>query len=195
MSQIELPAGYKVQWGGDVKMMEEAMTDMLRTFIIAILLTYMLLAAMLESLTQPLMIMGTIPLALMGVFVAMDITGSTMNIISMLAIVMLVGIVVNNAVLIFDYTNILRKEGRGVKEALIEACPTKLKPIIMATVAIILGMIPMALGMGASGREIRQPMGIVSIGGLVASTLLILVAMPSIYYLTTRQKKSQKIEE
>jgi HAE1 family hydrophobic/amphiphilic exporter-1 len=195
MSQIELPAGYKVQWGGDVKMMEEAMTDMLRTFIIAILLTYMLLAAMLESLTQPLMIMGTIPMALMGVFVAMDITGSTMNIISMLAIVMLVGIVVNNAVLIFDYTNILRKEGRGVKEALIEACPTKLKPIIMATVAIILGMIPMALGMGASGREIRQPMGIVSIGGLVASTLLILVVMPSIYYLTTRQKKSPKIEE
>jgi HAE1 family hydrophobic/amphiphilic exporter-1 len=195
MSQIELPAGYKVQWSGDVKMMEEAVTDMLRTFIIAILLTYMLLAAMLESLTQPLMIMGTIPLALMGVFVAMDFTGSTMNIISMLAIVMLVGIVVNNAVLIFDYTNILRKEGRGVKEALIEACPTKLKPIIMATVAIILGMIPMALGMGTSGREIRQPMGIVSIGGLVASTLLILVVMPSLYYLTTRQKKSSKIEE
>jgi HAE1 family hydrophobic/amphiphilic exporter-1 len=195
MSQIELPAGYKVQWSGDVKMMEEAVTDMLRTFIIAILLTYMLLAAMLESLTQPLMIMGTIPLALMGVFVAMDFTGSTMNIISMLAIVMLVGIVVNNAVLIFDYTNILRKEGRGVKEALIEACPTKLKPIIMATVAIILGMIPMALGMGTSGREIRQPMGIVSIGGLVASTLLILVVMPSLYFLTTRQKKSSKIEE
>lgn len=195
MSQIELPAGYKIQWGGDVKLMEEAMMDMLRTFIIAILLTYMLLAAMLESLTQPLMIMGTIPLALMGVFAAMDITGSTMNIISMLAIVMLVGIVVNNAVLIFDYTNILRKEGRGVKEALIEACPTKLKPIIMATVAIILGMIPMALGMGTSGREIRQPMGIVSIGGLVASTLLILVVMPSLYYLTTRQKKLPKIEE
>jgi HAE1 family hydrophobic/amphiphilic exporter-1 len=195
MSQIELPTGYKVQWSGDVKMMEEAVVDMLRTFIIAVLLTYMLLAAMLESLTQPLMIMGTIPMALMGVFVAMDITGSTMNIISMLAIVMLVGIVVNNAVLIFDYTNILRKEGRGVKEALIEACPTKLKPIIMATVAIILGMLPMALGMGASGREIRQPMGIVSIGGLVASTLLILVVMPSIYYLITRQKKSKKIAE
>ncbi|MCX6584094.1 MAG: efflux RND transporter permease subunit [Candidatus Aminicenantes bacterium] len=189
MSQIELPAGYKVQWGGDVEMMEEAIKDMLRTFLIAVLLTYMLLAAMLESLTQPLMIMGTVPMALMGVFVAMDLTGSTMNIISMLAIVMLVGIVVNNAILILDYTNILRREGRGVKEALIEACPTKLKPIIMSTVAIILGMIPMALGMGASGREFRQPMGIVSIGGLVASTLLTLVVMPALYYLTTRQKK------
>ncbi len=195
MSQIELPAGYKVQWGGDVEMMEEAMADMLRPFIIAVLLTYMLLAALLESLTQPLMIMGTIPMALMGVFVAMDITGSTMNIISMMAIIMLVGIVVNNAILIFDYTNILRKEGRGVKEALIEACPTKLKPIIMATVAIILGMVPMALGMGAAGREFRQPMGIISIGGLVASTLLTLLVMPALYHLTTRQKKSPKIEE
>ena len=195
ISQIELPVGYKVQWGGDVKMMEEAMADMLRTFIIAVLLTYMLLAAMLESLTQPLMIMGTVPMALMGVFVAMDITGSTMNIISMMAIIMLVGIVVNNAILIFDYTNILRKEGQGVKEALIEACPTKLKPIIMATVAIILGMVPMALGMGAAGREFRQPMGIISIGGLVASTLLTLLVMPALYHLTTRQKKSPKIEE
>lgn len=189
MSDVELPAGYKVQWGGNVKMMEEAIKDMSRTFLIAVLLTYMLLAAMLESLTQPLMIMGTVPMALMGVFVAMDLTGSTMNIISMLAIVMLVGIVVNNAILILDYTNILRKEGRGVKEALIEACPTKLKPIIMSTVAIILGMVPMALGMGASGREFRQPMGIVSIGGLIASTVLTLVVMPSIYYLTTRQKE------
>jgi HAE1 family hydrophobic/amphiphilic exporter-1 len=195
MSGIELPVGYKVQWGGDVEIMEEAIGDMLRTFLIAVLLTYMLLAAMLESLTQPLMIMGTVPMALMGVFVAMDLTGSTMNIISMMAIIMLVGIVVNNAILIFDYTNILRKEGKGVKEALIEACPTKLKPIIMATVAIILGMVPMALGMGASGREFRQPMGIISIGGLVASTLLTLLVMPAIYHLTTRQKKSLKIEE
>jgi HAE1 family hydrophobic/amphiphilic exporter-1 len=141
------------------------------------------------------MIMGTVPMALMGVFVAMDITGSTMNTISMMAIVMLVGIVVNNAILIFDYTNILRREGKKVKEALIEACPTKLKPIIMSTIAIILGMIPMALGMGASGREFRQPMGIISIGGLVASTLLTLVVMPALYHLTTRQKKSPDIEE
>jgi len=189
IQKVDLPGGYKIDWGGDVQMMEESIRDMLRTFLIAFLLTYMLLAAVLESLTQPLMIMGTVPMALIGVFVAMDLTGKSMNIISMMAIIMLLGIVVNNAILLLDYTNILRKEGRKVKEALIEACPTKLKPIIMATIAIILGMLPMALGMGASGKEFRQPMGIVSIGGLIVSAVLTLVVIPAVYNLTTRRKK------
>lgn len=194
IAQIDFPGGYKVDWGGDVQMMEESMIDMGRTFIIALLLTYMLLAAVLESLTQPLMILGTVPLALIGVFLAMDITGKTMNIMSMMAIVMLLGIVVNNAILLLDYTNILRKEGKGVTEALLEACPTKLKPILMATIAIILGMMPMALGIGASGKEFRQPLGIVSIGGLVVSSILTLVVIPAVYNLTTR-RKAAKVKE
>jgi HAE1 family hydrophobic/amphiphilic exporter-1 len=189
IGEMQFPGGYKVDWGGDVKMMQEAGIDMLRTFIIAFLLTYMLLAAILESLTQPLMILGTVPMALIGVFVALDITGKTMNIISMMAIVMLLGIVVNNAILLLDYTNILRREGKGVTEALVEACPTKLKPIIMATIAIILGMLPMALGIGTAGKEFRQPMGIVSIGGLIVSSILTLVVIPAIYNLTTRRKQ------
>jgi HAE1 family hydrophobic/amphiphilic exporter-1 len=186
---MKFPGGYKITWSGDVKLMREAGIDMLRTFFIAFLLTYMLLAAILESLTQPLMILGTVPMALTGVFVALDITGKTMNIISMMAIVMLLGIVVNNAILLLDYTNILRREGKGVTEALVEACPTKLKPIIMATIAIILGMLPMALGIGAAGKEFRQPMGIVSIGGLIVSSILTLVVIPAIYNLTTRRKQ------
>ena len=149
----------------------------------------MLLAAVLENLAQPMMILGTVPLAFIGVFVAMDITGKTMNTISMMAIIMLLGIVVNNAILLLDYTNILRKEGKGVKQALLEACPTKLKPILMATIAIILGMLPMALGLGSAGREFRQPMGIVSIGGLIVSSILTLGVIPAIYNLTTRRKK------
>jgi HAE1 family hydrophobic/amphiphilic exporter-1 len=189
ISGMEFPSGYKVDWGGDVEMMEETAVDMLRTFIIALLLTYMLLAAVLESLTQPLMILGTVPLALIGVFVALDITGKTMNTMSMMAIVMLLGIVVNNAILLLDYTNLLRKEGKGVTQALLEACPTKLKPILMATIAIILGMLPMALGIGAAGKEFRQPLGIVSIGGLVVSSVLTLLVIPAIYNLTTRRKK------
>ena len=189
LDKVKLPSGYKVEWSGDVQMMEEAMIDMLRTFLIAFLLTYMLLAAVLESLTQPLMIMGTVPMALIGVFVAMDVTGKSMNIISMMAIIMLLGIVVNNAILLLDYTNILRREGKSIKEALVEACPTKLKPIIMATIAIILGMMPMAMGMGSAGKEFRQPMGIVSIGGLIVSALLTLVVIPAIYNLTTSRKK------
>jgi HAE1 family hydrophobic/amphiphilic exporter-1 len=191
LSQLDLPSGYKIDWGGSVKMMEESMIDMGKTFLIALLLTYMLLAAILESLTQPLMILGTVPLALIGVFVAMDITGKTMNVMSMMAIVMLLGIVVNNAILLLDYTNLLRKKGRGVTEALLEACPTRLKPILMATIAIILGMMPMAMGIGSAGREFRQPLGIVSIGGLVVSSILTLVVIPAVYNLTTRRKKSK----
>ncbi|MEJ2055986.1 MAG: efflux RND transporter permease subunit, partial [Calditrichaceae bacterium] len=134
------------------------------------------------------MILGTVPLALIGVFLAMFITGKTMNIISMMAIVMLLGIVVNNAILILDYTNILRKRGMSVHDALVEASPTKLKPVIMATVAIILGMMPMAMGIGSSGVEFRQPMGIVSIGGLIISTVLTLFVIPAIYYLISKSK-------
>ncbi len=189
IAAVQLPSGYKVDWGGNAKMMQETAVDMLRTFIIALLLTYMLLAAILESLTQPLMILGTVPLALIGVFIAMFVTGKTMNTISMMAIVMLLGIVVNNAILLLDYTNILRKRGKNVHDALLEACPTKLKPIIMATIAIMLGMLPMALGIGAAGSEFRQPMGIVSIGGLVVSAIFTMVVIPAIYFLSTKSKK------
>jgi HAE1 family hydrophobic/amphiphilic exporter-1 len=188
IAKTELAPGYKIDWGGSAKMMQETIIDMLRTFIIALLLTYMLLAAILENLTQPLLILGTVPLALIGVFSALLITGKTMNTVSMMAIVMLLGIVVNNAILLLDYANILRKRGKNVHDALLEAGPTKLKPIIMATIAIILGMLPMALGIGAAGREFRQPMGIVSIGGLVVSTFLALLVIPALYNLTTKSK-------
>ena len=189
IKDIKMLNGYKIEWGGSVEMMEETSIDMMKTFLIAILLTYMLLAAILESLVQPLMILGTVPLALIGVFVSLDISGKTMSIMSMMAIIMLLGIVVNNAILLIDYTNILRKKGKSVQAALIEACPTKLKPILMSTIAIMLGMLPMAIGFGDAGREIREPMGIVSIGGLFVSTILTLILIPSIYNLTYRRKK------
>ncbi|MBU0985008.1 MAG: efflux RND transporter permease subunit [candidate division Zixibacteria bacterium] len=189
-NDIDFAPGYGMEWGGDAEMMGETVIDMLRTFILAVVLTYMLLAAILESLTQPLLVLGTVPLAFIGVFGAMFMAGKTMNVISMMAIVMLLGIVVNNAILILDYANILiRKQGMSVRDALIEAGPTKLKPIIMASVAIILGMLPMAMGYGDAGREMRQPMGIVSIGGLIASTFLTLVVIPALMNLTSRDKK------
>ncbi len=189
LSDIQFEEGYKIDWGGDVQMMQETISDMLRTFLIAFILTYMLLAAILESLTQPFMIMGTVPLALIGVFLALYVTGKTMNTISMMAIIMLIGIVVNNAILLLDYTNQLRRDGKDVVSALVEACPTKLKAILMSTVAIVLGMLPMALGMGAAGKEFRQPMGIVSIGGLIVSAFLTLFVIPALYRLTTKQIK------
>lgn len=189
VADLDMEEGYHITWGGDAEMMAETATDMLRTFVIAVILTYMLLAAILESLTQPLMILLTVPLALIGAFGGLWVTGKTMNTISMMSIIMLLGIVVNNAILLLDYTNQLRRQGMGVTDALLEACPTKLKPILMSSIAIILGMMPMALGMGSAGREFRQPMAIVSIGGLVISTVLALIVIPAIYHLTSIRKK------
>lgn len=195
LDTINFDIGYSYNWSGDAEMMQDTVADMGRAFIIALILTYMLLAATLENFTQPLIILGTVPMALIGVFGALFITGTTMNIVSMMSIIMLLGIVVNNAILMLDYTNQLVKQGMSVRDALIEACPTKLKPILMSSIAIIFGMAPLALGIGAAGVEMRQPMGIVSIGGLVVSTLLSLLLIPSVYYATSRRKKVAEITE
>ena len=192
-SEIELPEGYKFKWGGESEMMEENNREMGKAFMIAILLTYMLLAAILESFTKPLLILMTFPLALIGVVLALFLAGQTLNMISMMAIIMLIGIVVNAAILLMDYTQQLREQGKETKQALIEACPTKLKPILMSAVAIILGMLPMAIGIGDSGVEMRQNLGIVSIGGLIVSTFLTLFVIPAFYNLTT--KKHLKVVE
>jgi len=99
--------------------------------------------------------------------------------------------VVNNAILLLDYTNVLKRQGRDTRSALLEACPVKLKPIIMSTSAIILGMLPLALGLGSSGAELRQPMGIVSIGGLIVSSLLTLFIIPTLYNLFSKGKVTE----
>ncbi|MDX9859142.1 MAG: efflux RND transporter permease subunit [candidate division Zixibacteria bacterium] len=190
VADLSLMPGYKTEWAGSAELMNEAIVDMLTALILAVVLTYMLLAAILESLRQPLLVLGTFPLALIGVIGAMVLTGATMNIFAMMAVIMLLGIVVNNAILILDYANeLMRDHGMSVTEALLEACPVKLRPIIMSSVAIMLGMLPMALGIGASGREIRQPMGIVTIGGLLVSTILTLVVIPTLVNLTSKSKE------
>jgi HAE1 family hydrophobic/amphiphilic exporter-1 len=190
LKDMKLPTGYKIVWSGASQMLADTMVDMLRTFILAVLLTYMLLAAILESFAQPLLIMATVPLALIGVIISLLLFGMPLNIISMMAVIMLVGIVVNNAILILDYVNVRRRDGLSSHDALLEAGEHKLKPIVMSTLSIIIGMLPMALGVGTSGREIRQSMGIVSIGGLIVSSFLTLVIIPAFYYLTTRQSSS-----
>ena len=194
MENLDLKPGYTVKWSGDAEMLQEAMLDMAFAFLLASILTYMLLAAILESFTQPLMILSTIPLALIGVFIGLYVTGLNLGVMGMLAIVMLIGIVVNNAILILDYTNVLVRRGITVRDALLEAAPTKLKPILMSTIAIILGMAPMALGIGSAGKEFRQPIGVVSIGGLIASGILTLYVIPAVYQLVHREKKVKEVE-
>lgn len=196
LAEIEFPPGYKVKWSGMAEMMEEMVSDMSFAFMLAMLLTYLLLAAILESFVQPIFILLTVPLAIIGVLASLYFTGISFAITSMMAIIMLIGIVVNNAILMLDYTNqLVRERGMRVKDALIEACPTKLKPILMSSAAIILGMMPLAIGFGSAGVEMRQPLGVVSIGGLIVSTALTLFVIPAFYYIfEDRKQKKAKVK-
>lgn len=192
LEDVKFPPGYKIKWAGMASMMKEMVADMSFAFLLAILLTYLLLSAILESFIQPIFILLTVPLAIIGVLASLYYTGISFAITSLMAIIMLIGIVVNNAILMLDYTNqLVRERGVGVKDALIEACPTKLKPIFMSTLAIILGMLPLAIGIGSSGVEMRQPLGVVSIGGLIISTLLTLFVVPAFYYIFEDRKKKK----
>jgi HAE1 family hydrophobic/amphiphilic exporter-1 len=183
---MELPDGYSFNWGGTSERMQENNREMGKAFMIAILLTYMLLAAILESFAKPLLILMTMPLALIGVVIILYLTGMNLGMMVMMGVIMLLGIVVNAAILIMDYTQQLREKGMSTREALLEASPTKLKPILMSGVAIIFGMLPMALGIGASGAEMRQPLGVVSIGGIIVSTFMTLYVIPAMYLIFTK---------
>ena len=188
--EVTMPAGYSVSQAGMSDSMSETMVGMAVVFFSAILLVYMLLAAILESIVQPLFILSTIPLSIIGVTISCILTGTVLNNIAMIGIVMLVGIVVNNAILILDYYNQLRREGMTVREAMITACPTKLKAILMSNIAVILGVIPMALGIGESLAEIRQPMGIVVAGGIVSSMVMTLWFIPCLEFVLNKKKKN-----
>ncbi|MCL1837617.1 MAG: efflux RND transporter permease subunit, partial [Treponema sp.] len=189
VGEMDIPAGYNVAQAGLSDSMSESMVQMAIVFLTAILLTYMLLAAILESLKQPLFILSTIPLSIIGITAACLLTGTVLNNIAMIGIVMLVGIVVNNAILILDYYNQLRKEGLSIQDAMFRACPAKLKAILMSNIAIILGTIPMALGIGESLAEMRQPMGIVISGGIVSSMIMTLWLVPCLEFASSKRVK------
>lgn len=179
---MAVPEGYQIRFSGQSEAMAESFSEMGRALILAIILTYMLMAAMMESYLHPLTIMMTLPLGLVGVLYALFLTGNSISIFSLMAIIMLVGIVVNNGILLIDYIQTLRKEkGLPMREAILEASPTRLRPIIMTNLATILGMTPLALGLG-SGGEFRAPMAIAAIGGLISSTTFTLFLIPTIYY-------------
>ena len=187
LNDLDLPADYTVSWGGNAKEMQTTMSEMAKAGILAIVLTYMLLAAILESFIQPFYILATLPLAAIGVVWSLILAGLSFNIITMMSMIMLIGIVVNAAILLLDYTNQLKSTGLSPRQALLEACPTKLRPVIMSAIAIALGMLPMALGIGDAAAEMRIGMGVVSIGGLAVATFLTLFVIPAIYYLLSHR--------
>ncbi|GBE29131.1 cobalt-zinc-cadmium resistance protein CzcA [bacterium BMS3Bbin04] len=194
MASGVLPEGVTVYFGGEAERMAESFSSLFQALVLAIVLTYMLLAAILESYRLPFIIMMTLPLALIGVSMALVMTGMTISMISLMAVVMLVGIVVNNGILLIDYSQVLRREGKGLTEAVLEACPVRLRPILMSTVATSLGMLPLALGIG-SGGEFRAPMAVVAIGGLLVSTALGLFVIPVMFVAMEARGERKRLAE
>lgn len=192
IATIDLPKGVDFEWSGNIKEMNEAMSDLIITFIIALVLMYMLLASLLENFWHPVIIFTTVPMAMIGVFVIMYMGGQTMNIMSIMAIVTLLGLVVNDDILIHDYTEqLMHKAKMKLKEATLLAGKRKMKTVIMTTVAIIAGMLPNAIGLGDAGSEYRTPMAIVTIGGMITSTVLTLYLIPSLFYVI-RNRNSEE---
>jgi hydrophobic/amphiphilic exporter-1 (mainly G- bacteria), HAE1 family len=180
LDRINVPAGYKVTQGGDAQSQNETFGQILTALGLSVLLMYMLMVALFESLIFPLMIMFSLPLAVVGAFGLLTLTGNTLNMLSMIGMILLTGLVGKNAILLVDYTNTLRKRGFERNAALLEAGPTRLRPILMTTSALVLAMMPIALKLG-EGSEWRAPMAVTVIGGLLTSTLLTLVLIPAVY--------------
>jgi len=184
---MNLPPGYGYRLVGQAQTQRDSATEIFKALLLAIVLIYMVLAAEFESFVHPFTIMLSLPFSLVGAILGLLIAGKTLNIISGIGIIMLMGLVTKNAILLIDYTNQLRANGMGITEALIEAGSVRLRPILMTTMTMIFGMLPIALGFGA-GAELRSSMGAVLIGGLITSTFLTLIIVPVVYLLFDRLK-------
>ncbi len=179
--ELPKPEGYEIRFGGEWEEQQEAFQAMLFAALLALVLVYMVMASQFESLRDPFIILFSIPLAAIGVIMILLLTGTTFNIQGFLGVIVLVGIVVNNAIVLVDYTNLLRRESNySLHEAVVTAGRRRLRPILMTTITTILGLTPMALGLGEGG-EMQAPMARVVIGGLTTSTLITLVIIPVIY--------------
>jgi len=167
-------------WGGENKTQGEEGAYMAAALGLSIILVYMLMAALFDNLVYPLVIMLSLPQAMAGALLGLMVAGHALTVVAMIGIIMLVGLVTKNAILLVDYTNTLREEGLSRTEAILQAGPTRLRPILMTTIAMIIGMMPTALGLGR-GSEFRAPLATPVIGGLVLSTLLTLLVIPCVY--------------
>jgi hydrophobic/amphiphilic exporter-1 (mainly G- bacteria), HAE1 family len=181
LANIQRPPGYEFKFGGEYKEQQEAFQNLTFAAILALVLVYMVMASQFESMRDPFIILFSIPLAFIGIVLTLLLTKTTFNIQGFLGVIVLVGIVVNNAIVLIDYTNLLRREHHyTLREAVITAGRRRLRPILMTTVTTVLGLTPMALGLGEGG-ELQAPMARVVIGGLTTSTLITLVFIPMVY--------------
>jgi len=187
VNRTPMPNGVTAIVSGQSEEMQESFESMQFALILAIFLVYLVMASQFESLVHPFVILFTIPLALVGAVLALFITGTTVNIVALIGVIMLAGIVVNNAIVLVDLINQLRAQGADQFDAIMEAGSARLRPILMTSLTTALGLLPMAMGFG-EGSEVRTPMAITVIGGLVVSTLLTLVVIPVVYSLMDRKR-------
>jgi len=180
IAKLKLPEGYSVKLGGESEEMQESFKSLVFALIIAVVLVYMIMASIFESLWQPFIIMFTVPLSLIGVAWALLITNTSLSIVALLGIIMLGGIVVNNGIVLIDYINLLIAKGTKLYDAILIASKTRLRPIMMTALTTILGLIPMAIATG-EGSELRAPLAITVMGGLLVATFLTLVVIPALY--------------
>jgi HAE1 family hydrophobic/amphiphilic exporter-1 len=179
-SELQLPDGVVSIFTGSADMMAESFASILFCLFMAVVLTYMILAAQFESFLHPFTIMLSLPLSVGGALGGLFLLGRTLNIFSMIGMVMLMGLVTKNAILLVDYTNLLRSRGVEKTEALLQAGPVRLRPILMTALSTIAGLIPVALGLG-DGAASRAPMGACVVGGMITSTFLTLIVIPVVY--------------
>lgn len=192
-SKLELPPSTTIDYAGQIEQQGDTFQDLMLLLILSVILVYMVMAAQFESLLDPFIIMFSIPFAFTGVFIGLFVTGIPFSVIAFLGSIMLVGIVVKNAIVLVDYTNIIRARGVALREAIVFSGRNRLRPVLMTTLTTLLGLLPLAISRG-DGSEIWRPLGISTIGGLFFSTLITLVLVPVLYSVFETRIKKKKID-
>ncbi len=193
LADYEVPAGIDLELGGSIEDQGEAFSDIGLLLILIIVLVYIVMATQFESLAYPFIIMFTIPFAMSGVFIALWLTSTPLSLIALIGAIMLVGIVTKNGIVMVDYMNLLVERGTNLSDAVIQGGKSRLRPVLMTSFTTVLGMVPMAMGIG-EGSEIWQPMGVSVVGGLVVSTILTLFIVPALYAMMEgrKERKAQR---
>ena len=192
IQQMDLPEGVNISQGGNMRMMNDEFNAIYSALATAVFLVFVVMAMQFESMRFSLVVMLSVPFSMTGAFFALMITGQSISMTSLIGLVMLVGIVVNNAIVLIDYANVLRREhGMSARDALIRSGRTRLRPILMITLTTVLGLLPTAIGIGGQ-VEMTQSMSIVVIGGLTFSTLLTLILIPTVYLLFDGEDRRRK---
>ncbi len=197
MSEIPLPDGVSRNTGGEFEIMIDAMLSLMLAIALGILLMYLVMAAQFESLSQPLIIMFTLPLALIGVVLSHVVAGMPLSVVSCLGILMLMGIIVNNAIVLIEFINTAKEENPDMNrtELIVHAGITRMRPVLMTTLTSVLGFLPMALAIGSSGAQMMQPLAVSLVGGLTVGTILTLLVIPTVYTIFDDKSIKRKMKK